>query len=178
MSSIYRPDARPCASANGSGRSKGTVSPTVPNAYELLSTEAFGARVSDCRPLDYGECALFRELNLFRHCLLSLFRNTGARAPLFGEPPVALCIVSRMCLVSPGAYVTPYRISRVCACAYILCVYMLCLFSDIYVHRPKGSESLSGSFMRLSRAACAKCSGVNILLRGIWRQGKIGRAHV
>ena len=114
MSSIYRPDARPCASANGSGRSKGTVSPTVPNAYELLSTEAFGARVSDCRPLDYGECALFRELNLFRHCLLSLFRNTGARAPLFGEPPVALCIVSRMCLVSPGAYVTPYRISRVC----------------------------------------------------------------
>ena len=57
MSSICRPDVRPCASENGSGRSKGTVSPTVPNAYELLSTEAFGARVSDCRPLDYGECA-------------------------------------------------------------------------------------------------------------------------
>lgn len=119
-------DARPCASANGSDRC--TVSPTVPNAYELLSTEAFGARVSDCRPLDYGECALFRKLNLFRHCLLSLFRNTGARAPLFGEPPVALCIVSRMCLVSPGAYVTPYRISRVCACAYILCVYIVSVF--------------------------------------------------
>ena len=48
------------------------------------------------------------------YCLLSLFRNTGARAPLFGEPPVALRVVSRMCLVSPGAYVTPYRISRVC----------------------------------------------------------------
>ena len=166
MSSIYRPDARPCASANGSGRC--TVSPTVPNAYELLSTEAFGARVSDCRPLDYGECALFRELNLFRHCLLSLFRNTGARASLFGEPPVALRIVSRMCLVSPCAYVTPYRISRVflssdravCARARVrICVYMLCLFSDIYVHRPKGSESLIGSFMRLSRAACAKCRG-------------------
>lgn len=88
--------------------------PDSTECYELLSTEAFGARVSDCRPLDYGECALFRKLNLFRHCLLSLFRNTGARAPLFGEPPVALRIVSRMCLVSPGAYVTPYRISRVC----------------------------------------------------------------
>ena len=133
--------------------------PYSTECYELLSTKAFGVRVSDCRPLDYGECALFRKLNLFRHCLLSLFRNTGACAPLFGEPPVALRIVSRMCLVSPCAYVTPYRILRVCACAYILCVYMLCLFSDIYVHRPKGSESLSGSFMRLSRAACAKCRG-------------------
>lgn len=45
---------------------------------------------------------------------VSLFRNTGARAPLFGEPPVALRIVSRMCLVSPGAYVTPYHTLRVC----------------------------------------------------------------
>lgn len=112
MSSIYRPDARPCASENGSGRC--TVSPTVPNAYELLSTEAIGVRVSACCAIDYGECALFRKLNLFMHCLLSLFRNTGACAPLFGEPPAALCIVSRMCLVSPCAYVTPYRILRVC----------------------------------------------------------------
>lgn len=119
--------------------------PYSTECYELLSTEAFGARVSDCRPLDYGECALFRKLNLFRHCLLSLFRNTGARAPLFGEPPVALCIVSRMCLVSPGAYVTPYRISRVCLpsdlavcararvrmCVYIVRIYVVSVFRYI-----------------------------------------------
>lgn len=43
--------------------------PYSTECYELLSTEAFGARVSDCRPLDYGECALFRKRNLFMHCL-------------------------------------------------------------------------------------------------------------
>ena len=137
MSSICRPDARPCASENGSGRC--TVSPTVPNAYELLSTEAFSARVSDCRPLDYGECALFRKLNLFMHCLPSLLY-------------AFLCSVT----LARGR----------------VCVYILCLFSDIYVRRPKAAGVLSGSFMRLSRAACAKCSGVNILLRGIWRLGR------
>lgn len=130
MSSIYRPDARPCASANGSGRC--TVSPTVPNAYELLSTEAFGARVSDCRPLDYGECALFRKLNLFRHCLLSLFRNTGACAPLFGEPPAAFASY-RACALSALALMLLRTVFRACARVHIYCAYICCVCFQIYM---------------------------------------------
>lgn len=102
-------------------------------------TEAFGVRVSACRALDYGECALFRKRNLFMYCL-------------------PLLLYAFLCSVTLAR-------GRVC-------VYILCLFSDIYVRRPKAAGVLSGSFMRLSRAACAKCSGVNILLRGIWRQGR------
>lgn len=89
-------------------------------------TEAFGVRVSACRALDYGECALFRKRNLFMHCL-------------------PLLLYAFLCSVTLAR-------GRVC-------VYILCLFSDIYVRRPKAAGVLSGSFMRLSRAACAKCRG-------------------
>lgn len=38
-------------------------------------------------------------------------------------------------------------------------VHIYCVCFQIYMRRPKAAGVLSGSFMRLSRAACAKCRG-------------------
>ena len=136
MSSIYRPDARPCASANGSDRC--TVSPTVPNAYELLSTEAFGARVSDCRPLDYGECALFRKLNLFMHCLPLLLYAflcsvTLARVRRFSANLPSHCASYRVCALSALALMLLRTVFRACARVHIYCAYICCVCFQIYM---------------------------------------------
>lgn len=143
-------------SSNGSGRSKGTVSPTLPNAYELLSTEAFGARVSDCRPLDYGECALFRKLNLFMHCLPLLLYAflcsvTLARVRRFSANLPSHCASYRVCALSALALMLLLTILCVCACrlpsrlragacAYvrIYCAYIYCVCFQIYMCTDKG----------------------------------------
>lgn len=84
MASIYRPDALPCASANGSGRY--TVSPTVPNAYELFPYRGFWcACIRLPRTRLWRVCALPQTQPLYVLSALtvvcvSLFRNAGARA--------------------------------------------------------------------------------------------------
>lgn len=101
MSSIYRPDARPCASANGSGRY--TVSPTVPNAYELFPYRGFWcACIRLPRIRLWRVCALPQTQPLYALSALtvvcvSLFRNAGARVHIYCVYICCVCFQIYMC---------------------------------------------------------------------------------
>ena len=77
-----------CASANGSGRSKGTVSHTVPNAMSCyrprLLVCVYPPPIRLWRVCAFPQTQPLYALSALTVVRVSLFRNTGACAPLFG----------------------------------------------------------------------------------------------